>query len=547
LNFNCCVSLTNGAVTSFTNGQPIPNNFFERAARVGYRPQPFDGLARFNTDLRTPYPTERTENWGASAHVTYNFQGYTLSSVTAFRKYDYHCNWHNNTVIDVDTLRAYCGNADVSSVQEELTLLTPRNQPIEAKGGVFFYYENYFRPDQFWLGGQFSDWNIPTANAAQRRIASTAFDFATYNAYEAVVTKSVSPYAQAVWHATPALDVTLGARYSVVVKSGSLTGSTTGSNSLPPDEQQAADALRSAGLAPPFVSQSASTVQGLPSGFVSAAYKFTPDSMGYVTYSHGVRPGGPNIGFLPLPPGAATSIKAEEVDNYEVGVKSSFFDQRLLANVAAFVMNDRNYITNVAAVTGAGAAAVYLANAPRVVSRGVELDVRAQPLDDVSLYGSLAYTDAFYASFPSAPCPVEESFKSSCDFTGRPLAITPRWAFALGTEVTQNLGAIVPFLETPVIGYAGADFTWQSAVFSGTFGNNSNSKYALISPYGLLGFHAGIKSADGAWSFVAWVHNALNKHYFTTLSSSIASVGAGLIAGTVGDPLLAGATIRVRF
>jgi iron complex outermembrane receptor protein len=547
LNFNCCVALTNGVITHFTNGEPVPDNFFQRSARVGYQPQPFNGLSRFNTDLSSPYPTERTENWGASANVAYNFDGYTFTSVTAFRKYDYHCNWHNNSVIDVDTIRSFCGNADVSSVQQEFTLFTPKDRPIEAKGGVFFYYENYFRPDLFWFGGQFAEWNVAARTPAERRIVDTAFNWAQYNAFESVNTKSVAPYAQAVWHATPELDLTAGARFSVTARSGSLKGSTTGLTGLPPEEQQAAEAIRAANLAPPSVSQSGSTVQGLPSGFVSAAYKLAPEVMSYVTYSHGVRPGGPNIGFLPLPAGAATTIKAEEVDNYEVGLKSSFFDQRLLANVAAYVMNVRNYITNVASTSAGGATSVFLANAPRVISRGVELDVRFQPIEELYLYGALAYTDAFYASFPSAPCPFEQSFKSTCDFTGQPLAITPKWAFTLGGELTQNLGAIIPYLDTPVVGFVGADFAWQSAVFSGTFFDNSNSIYALIPPYGLLNVHIGIKSPDDKWNVTGWIHNALDQHYFTTLSSSLAGVGAGLIAGTVGDPLLAGATLRVKF
>ena len=75
----------------------------------------------------------------------------------------------------------------------------------------------------------------------------------------------------------------------------------------------------------------------------SASYKFTPDVLGYVTYSVGGRGGGPNL-TANLPAGTPLTVKPENIDNYEVGLKSSWFDQRLQANIAAFVMVDRNYI-----------------------------------------------------------------------------------------------------------------------------------------------------------------------------------------------------------
>jgi len=64
----------------------------------------------------------------------------------------------------------------------------------------------------------------------------------------------------------------------------------------------------------------------------SASYKFTPDVMGYSPIRG--RRGGAQTRSQICPLGAPTTVKPENLDNYEVGLKSAFFDQRLQVNLA---------------------------------------------------------------------------------------------------------------------------------------------------------------------------------------------------------------------
>ncbi len=67
-------------------------------------------------------------------------------------------------------------------------------------------------------------------------------------------------------------------------------------------------------------------------------YQFTPDVMAYALYSEGFRLGGENsqraadTGLVPATYGP------DYLSNYEVGIKSQWFDNRLLLNVSAFLM-----------------------------------------------------------------------------------------------------------------------------------------------------------------------------------------------------------------
>jgi class 3 adenylate cyclase len=54
-----------------------------------------------------------------------------------------------------------------------------------------------------------------------------------------------------------------------------------------------------------------------------------------------------------------------------------------------------------------------------------------------------------------------------------------------------------------------------------------------------------LKLEDESVDLSVWAHNVLNKHYFTQLTP-VTAISAGAIGGVVGDPFMAGFTLRVR-
>ena len=156
------------------------------------------------------------------------------------------------------------------------------------------------------------------------------------------------------------------------------------------------------------------------------------------------------------------------------------------------------------------------ANAARAISRGVELDLRAQPVEGLTTFASFTYDDTYFASYANAACPYELSYiTTSCNLTGQTLSITPKFAMALGGEYSRHLDIFDGLSPKPVVGYAGADYTYQTGFFS----NYDNSIYSYIPAYGLLNLHAGVEFDDRSWDLSAWVHNALDTHYFINLSA----------------------------
>jgi iron complex outermembrane receptor protein len=537
--------LTNGAVLAYANGAPFAGNVFQRAAKLNYLPHIY-GFASYTNDVGINYPQEAVESYGASAHIKYNLGDVAISSLTAFRQYDFHYHGYSNAIINVDTQRQSAWHPSARSVQQDLSVAATIGDLADVNGGLFYYWQVFRTWNSTpWRGDQAGIWFANPSTPAATAIAQAALDGAGLSSYDNPETHSIAPYANAVWHVSPDVDVTTGLRFSYTARNALSWGQTYGRSfgGLSPADAAAAAALRASNLgAPPYYNYFASTHHGLFSGLASVSYKFAPDASVYVTYSHGVRPGGPNVGSTALPNGASTTIKPEELDNYEIGVKSEWFDGRLLANAAAFWMIDRNYITSLASITG-GTAITYMANAKRVTSRGFEADVRAQPIEGLNVYGSGVFNDAFYSSFESAPCPIELSnVYKTCDFTGQRVAIVPRWAFSVGAQYSRPLDFEAPFFEQPVIGFVGSDFQWQSSYYS----DANNSIYSVIPSYGLLNFNLGVKTADDSLKITGWAHNALDKRYYLNVSA-VSAVAAGLIAGTVGNPLMAGVTVATKW
>jgi iron complex outermembrane receptor protein len=138
------------------------------------------------------------------------------------------------------------------------------------------------------------------------------------------------------------------------------------------------------------------------SGFTYKAvlsFQATPNLLVYGGATSGYRPGGPNAyvppGQTPTPTRQYTSDKLWQ---YELGVKSSWFGNRLTANAALFDIEWTDIQTAVA--TNAGFS--FFINAGDARSRGAELELQARPVRGLELGAAVTVLDArFGSSFPS--------------------------------------------------------------------------------------------------------------------------------------------------
>jgi len=535
----CCVSGFAGVVDHYTNGQAVSNNYYQRSARIGQSVPSASQWINTYTTQGQGWQNTSQDNYVASAKIDYTFNDYKLTSVTSFTQWDFHPHNGFQLTPGVSYIVGSGSQVTARSVVQDIKFSTPTGGPVEAAGGVFLLWSRVMDWGKSAYGPLAGSWYGNTSYS--QLVNDRSLNYLMRSAYDNPETYQVSPYVQATYHATPDVDITGGVRYSYVYKRSNFSqwlSSEQSLDGLSIAQQAQARALRVSQMGA-NTNWYADTHQGMVSALFTATYKFTPDIYAYVTASQGGRAGGPNVPMTGnIADTVPRTVKAERIENYEVGLKTSWFDQRVTANIAAFTMFNHNYITQATNVIGA-TAVTYLANAELAQSRGIELDVRAQATEELTFYGSLVYDDAFYGSFTNSPCPFEVK-ANSCDLSGQPISNTPKWSFAIGGEYVHDLGSFLqPATDKPVSVYFGADFAWQSRFYSDT----SNSVYSQINPYGVLNLHGGLRFNDESLDISGWVHNALDKRFYNI----IAPTTAGLISAQLGDPLMAGFTIRAKF
>ncbi len=118
---------------------------------------------------------------------------------------------------------------------------------------------------------------------------------------------------------------------------------------------------------------------------VSPKFKIDDTKILYVRIASGYQPGGPNVALPGVPP----QVNSTTVVSYEGGLKSEFFDRRLLFDIAGYHIDQSDIqvgaiVNTVSAIVNAGAA----------TSDGMEFTLGFQPIKSLSFAVNGAYTHA---------------------------------------------------------------------------------------------------------------------------------------------------------
>ena len=181
------------------------------------------------------------------------------------------------------------------------------------------------------------------------------------------------------------------------------------------------------------------------------SYDFDADRKAYFQAAQGFRIGGVNEP-VPLPACAADLVALGFADgrpggfdsdglwNYEIGVKSRFYDRRITLNVAAFTIDYNDVQTQ----TRLDCAFSVIVNAGELTSRGVEVEVAADVTGWLTVGANATYTDATLASSESA-----------LGEEGDRAPYVPKWAFNAFVDVTVPLPSDWTFTAGADVQYVG--------------------------------------------------------------------------------------------
>lgn len=529
---NCCQVFPAGLATPVSGALNVVTQY----AGVGYTLPKLDAFDRkADLDSWTHYAMETAS---LSAQADYNLDGFTLTSITAGSYY----NWYPHTDGDglgVPVLPAYNSTTHQRQFSQELRVTSPLGGRVDYTGGLYFFYQQLndqtvqtFGSDAaaVLLPGGKSNPGYGLTNLALSNFSNAATDIPE--------TYSGAAYGQATWHITPKLDVTGGARFTYEDVTGRFNQVQEGGvpvASLPGGERPVVQAIRNGVSVVESYQLQHSDM--LPGGLVTLSYKPEPNVLTYATYSHGEKSAGLNF----LTSSALPRVVApEKLDNYEIGAKTTLFNQRLLLNGDGFWDEDTDFQSLFIATINLRPTQ-YLASVPKVRSRGFEFDAHALVNDNLTVFASGIFDEAVNQSNPAGQCPYELSnVSTTCNLNGRPIAGASKWAASFGGEYDQPLPE---YRGQDVVAY----FAGNVLLKTGFYSTGDDSKYSYVPGYGIGNINFGIREADGRWDLSGWVHNITDQKYYLYRAVNGSFPIYNLIYAAVGDPLTFGFTLRAKF
>ncbi|WOI37132.1 TonB-dependent receptor [Alteromonas sp. CI.11.F.A3] len=267
----------------------------------------------------------------------------------------------------------------------------------------------------------------------------------------------------------------------------------------------------------------------------NTSYQFTSDTMGYVTISEGFRIGGANsVAACPdnidelnnqiiCAEPEEQLYEADTTTNYEAGVKTSYFSNKLQVNTALFYVDWADPQVSGATVNGQQPITV---NAEGAASKGVELSLRTLLSDNIRAYATYAYTKAeLTADAPFLFGVIDEQGTELQDYfdgkDGDRLPGSAEHQFSLGITYSQEI-----FDDKMLdVNYG---ITAQSDIYT-TVGLRQDGE--ALPGYAVSNLNARISDED--WSVTFYIDNLFDKYAFTSTRRNVGDIGLGAFDSTL--------------
>jgi iron complex outermembrane receptor protein len=233
-------------------------------------------------------------------------------------------------------------------------------------------------------------------------------------------------------------------------------------------------------------------------------FKFNDDLMAYFSYAEGFKSGGFDMrGNAAVNPATRNGYDSETADNFEVGMKSSWFDETLQLNLTVFYTpyKDVQITTQqFQLVNGVPTNATAVLNAGKQLNQGVELETMWKPLSALTLVLNVGYLDAEFKEFFVGCTPPQ----AGCRFNAAPLnepINSPDWTSFLGATYEWQLGSGDMSIH--------AGYQYRSA----TKVANPTRSITDQDAYDLLDLGVAYTTADENWRFAVEGKNLLDEEY----------------------------------
>jgi iron complex outermembrane receptor protein len=334
--------------------------------------------------------------------------------------------------------------------------------------------------------------------------------------------RNLAAYGQASYAVTQDLTVTVGLRRNVERKRVRKTDTAVTSGLVLNPVDPLMPGFTFAGITQFQFEASERFAKYTPMAAIS--YEVTPDFLIYGSWTTGFRSGGFNGRANATNPDV-TPVSQEDSQTYEIGFKSTFFEDRLRVNATAFTTDYEDIQRTLASTTAAGLGIAILRNAAEATLRGGEVEITTVPMTGLALSSSIGVFRGRYRKFDNVndPSVKDARFVASPNFT---LNLAAEYEFPLGS-----------------VGLLSSRLEWTQ---QGQKANDAADRDVIrTSRYGLLDGRMVLKLNDGQTEIAVFGENLLNREYFN--NGADFSQIFGYVLRFPGEPRRYGVEVRRSF
>ena len=465
---------------------PVIYSDLGRNTYTGYQPN-----LPWNQVSLTFAPEEVINAHGAYLTGNINFSGLTLTTISAFDHADY------RDYIDFDgapqAIAIDSSPSNVSEYSQEFRL-GAKSGALDWVTGLYYYHENLDAPPAY--NPAFTDPIF--AGQGLSSVTQSAINQISYN---------YAVFGDVRWTVSDSFTLGVGARYTHEVKEAHGYGS-----------------VQYPDVSPVFIPQydlTKSDNWSAPTGRIVAEWRPVGGILAYGSFSRGFKSGGFSADNTLAP------YDPEKDNTFEVGLKTTSFDQHLIANLALFY-NDLKDLQTLVLVPNPlvpGDTTALTKNAASGKSKGAEIEVEARDIASWTFTAGVGLLNTRYDEFQFLP------FVS---FAGHQFTNAPKATANTSAQYRFHLPGGSTFEPQ-------ARWTYRSHVW---FDPHESASYYGGAGYSLIDADLPWRSSDGRWTVALWGHNIADRRY-STYTVGNEKLTAGAAVDFHGDPRTYG--VRVQF
>ena len=257
---------------------------------------------------------------------------------------------------------------------------------------------------------------------------------------------------------------------------------------------------------------------------VSLAYQATDQTLVYGNYGRGYRSGGFNSDATAF---FGAEYDGETSNNFEVGLKTSSPDNRLIFNMSAFYVDFNNQQQYAVSIGGSGGLVLGNYNLPETTVSGFEADLKYRTSNFLDILAGFGYNQSEIKVGGSA------GSTDRAGFEGNTTPFVPKTTFNIALQSNFPISDKIDFLGFVNLSNKGEIYWHEDNV-------------DVSDPFSLLDARIGV-SINKKFDITLWGNNLFDTEYFQEYSAGEISGSAAGDIGWIGKPRTVGVELSVKF